>query len=127
MLFLSEGLVSSSSEDFPFSKITSVEFRSKALVLGTILIHASGNAAEITNVDGSIGRRFVDLARQKIARSGPTPKGPAPLRNAVTEVQARDESADHISLLKQLRELHQNGVLSDEEFATKKTEILRRL
>lgn len=127
ILFLFEGMVSSSSEDFPFARITSVEFRSRAIVLGSIVIHASGNAAEISNVDGLRGRTFADKARRAISRGASAPRATVATQPPVPETKAREPVSDPVIILKQLAELHRDGILTDEEFSAKKSEVLRRL
>ncbi|WP_182346472.1 PH domain-containing protein [Tomitella gaofuii] len=121
IVFTFEGIVSSSSEDFPFAKTSSVQWNS-GMLLGTITIFASGNKAEFKNVDKQNGRLFVDLARDRIsAPSQAAPRAEAP------GAPATEGAPDHMAALKQLGELHDAGVLTDEEFAAKKAEILQRL
>ncbi len=190
ILFTFEGVVSSSSEDFPFAKTSSIQWTS-GMLLGSIIIFASGNKAEIKNCDKTNGKLFVDLARDRLAgyaqntaspmyygppQQYPTPQHyptpqqyqhpapqqyqppapqqyqhPAPqpsptpqpqqvpsTRHAMppklTKTQTptvattpAPQTQDPMSSLRQLAELHQAGVLTDQEFTQKKAEILARL
>ncbi len=49
LLFLKDGRLSKTSEDFPLSKISSVQC-STGMMLGKITVFAPGNKAEILNV-----------------------------------------------------------------------------
>lgn len=119
LLFLFEGIMSATSEDFPFAKTSSVQW-SGGVLMGTITIFASGNKAEIKSVNKYDGKAFVDMARNRLS----TPSAPQP--PSVT-VQHATPQVDHMAALRQLGELHQAGVLTDEEFSAKKAEILSRL
>ncbi len=68
VLFMYEAILRKVTEDFPFNKITSIEFRS-GILLGSIIIHASGNFAGITNVDPKHGKMLVNLARERIGQA----------------------------------------------------------
>ncbi len=69
-----------------------------------------------------------DEPRARIADMPATqaPQDPAPIVSA--QVPPSPKSAgDPLALIERLAELHQRGILSDEEFSSKKTELLRRL
>ncbi|MFA5773895.1 MAG: PH domain-containing protein [Ilumatobacteraceae bacterium] len=83
ILFLKEGVVTSKSEDFPLKNISSIQFK-KGLVLGSITIFASGNKAEISNVEKVGGQDFVDLVRQRISSVASSPPG-APLASTAPD------------------------------------------
>lgn len=113
LMFVQDGIMSKSTEDFPYSKISSVSWNS-GLALGTIVVFASGNKAEIKNVAKGDGKAIVDALRERLADS-PTGAAPGP---AAPDVMAQ---------LKQLGELKDAGILSPEEFDAKKQDLLSRL
>ena len=114
LLFVKEGAMSRKSEDFPFEKVNSLQW-SSGLAMGTIIIFAAGNKAEIKNVDKTAGKELADLVRQRIASpSAPTGASAAP-------------SIDVADQLRKLGELRDAGILTDEEFTAKKAENLSRM
>ncbi len=110
LLFVQDGVLSKTTEDFPLSKVSSVQW-SSGLALGTVVVFASGNKAEIKNVQKDDGKAIVDAMRDRLSRAdAPTTAAP-----------------DVAGQLRQLGELRDAGVLTAEEFAAKKAEILARL
>ena len=124
ILFIFEGIVSSSSEDFPFEKTSSVQW-SSGMLLGSITIFASGNKAEIKSVAKPEGKLFVENARNRLSRPG-IDEPPARHRQQPA-AQPAAPPVDHMAALRKLAELHQAGILTDHEFHTKKAEILSRI
>lgn len=116
LLFVQDGFMSKTSEDFPYSKISSVSWGS-GLAMGTITVFASGNKAEIKNVQKEDGKSMVDALRERLADSPAT----APAAPAAAPAN------DIMGQIKQLGELRDAGVLTAEEFDAKKTDLLRRL
>src|SRR3954467_15028693 len=72
LLFLKEGMTKK-TEDFPLERVSSVQW-SSGLTLGTITIFASGNKAEIKQVNKDDGKEMVDHVRQRL--SAPKPSAP---------------------------------------------------
>ena len=66
LLFLVDGMTGSTFEDFPLSKISSVQW-SSGFVQGTLTVYASGNKAEITNVAKPDGPPLADKLRAILA------------------------------------------------------------
>lgn len=115
LLFLRDGVMSQRSEDFPLEKVSSVQWAS-GLLMGAITIFASGNKSEIKNVGKDDGKEIVDIVRARLSAPQPAPMAtPSPTQ------------PDIIGQIRQLGELKDAGVLSEEEFETKKAELLRRL
>lgn len=112
LLFVQEGMMSQTTEDFPLDKISSVQWKS-GVVLGAITVFASGNKAEIKNVNKDDGKEIVDAVRNRL--SAPATPAAAPV------------SADPMEQLKKLGELRAAGVVSDEEFEAKKADLLGRM
>jgi hypothetical protein len=55
LLFVQDGVMSKTTEDFPMEKVSSVEWTS-GMMLGSIVIFASGNKSEIKNVNKDDGK-----------------------------------------------------------------------
>lgn len=119
LLFVKEGRLSRVSEDFPLEKISSVQW-SSGLTQGKITIFVTGNQAEIANVQKDDGKAMVDVIRERLAAHEAT----GHVDEAGAPAGQRDQIMDQ---LRQLGELHDSGVLTNEEFAAKKTELLQRL
>lgn len=113
IMFLKEGIINSKSEDFPLKNVSSIQFK-KGTLFGSITIFASGNKAEIGNLDKVNGQDFVDEVRQRISAVASSPVNAPPAPTA----------PDPLDQLKKLAELRDAGVLTPEEFAVQKTKIL---
>lgn len=117
LLFVQDGIMSKTTEDFPYSKISSVSWNS-GMMLGTVVVFASGNKAEITNVNKDDGKAMVDALRARLADSPSVVAGP---------VATAPGQPDVMEQLKKLGDLRDAGILSEEEFSAKKAELLARL
>jgi hypothetical protein len=116
IIFLKDGWMSKTSEDFPIEKISSVQW-SSGLMLGTLTIFASGNKAEIKNMQKVDGKEMADLVRSRLsggAAAVPSP-APEPAGNPI------------IQQIRELGELRDAGLLSEVEFEAKKAELLKRI
>jgi hypothetical protein len=121
VMFLEEGVMRSRLEDFPYSKVSSVQSQT-AVISGKLQIFASGNKAVIDNVvPKARATEIGDYVRHRIAEphSGAGIHGLRP--------SAPASAQDVTDQLKKLGELRDAGVLTTEEFQTKKTELLARL
>jgi hypothetical protein len=114
LLFIVDGMMSKTSEDFPMSKVSSVGWNS-GMVLGTITIFASGNKAEIKNVSKDNGKEFVDLVRPRLTA------GSMPQQFAPPPAAAAPDVAEQLTRLAALRD---QGILTDEEFTSQKVKLL---
>jgi hypothetical protein len=120
LLFLKDGVMRQVTEDFPLDKVSSVQW-SSGLALGTFTIFASGNKAEIKNMNKKDGKQIADAARECLSnRAHLAPSGPP-----ATSVPGSD--GDVYDQLRKLGELREAGVLTPDEFTTKKQELLNRL
>jgi hypothetical protein len=119
LLFFKEGWVGKTSEDFPRDKVSSVQF-SSGLLLGKITVFASGNKAEIQNVNKDDAKRIVDNMRARLSAPGSE-------REKSTVPASVGAGEDPIAQIQKLGELRDAGVLADEEFESKKAELLSRL
>ncbi|WP_217913263.1 PH domain-containing protein [Miltoncostaea marina] len=116
VIFFDKGLMRSRQEDFPYERISSVQTETK-LMYGRLTIFASGNKAIISKVDpkarvGEIG----DYIRARIS-GGPATPASAP-DQAATSPHDR---------LRKLKDLHEEGLLTDAEYEQKRSAALAEL
>jgi hypothetical protein len=117
LLFVKDGITSKTTEDFLFSRITSVQLKT-GMVMSRRVITVSGNAAEITNVQKDDGQAMADAIRAIIN---------APVAVAEPAAPAAAPQPDVYEQLKKLAELRDAGILSEAEFDTKKAELVSRI
>ena len=126
MIFLDKGLLGQLKvEDFWYDNISSME-STRGIVWGSVTVYSSGNKAVIDKVPKKEIDDFVSAQRNKLAtrnRSAPTPGGPTSTAATLSSSPSHSPLDD----LAKLNELHQNGVLTDEEYAKSKERILRNL
>ncbi|MFJ6020594.1 PH domain-containing protein [Nocardiopsis alba] len=108
LMFLKDGWTSQVTEDFPFEKISSVQW-SAGMLLGKITIFASGNKAVIDQVQKPDGKAMVDAINGIISR------GPAHAPAPAAPVRQVPEPAP-MSSFEMVKELRNRGVLTPEEF-----------
>jgi hypothetical protein len=118
LCFLKDGLLSKTSEDFPLGKISSVQW-SAGMLLGKIIVFASGNKAEIVNVQKTDGKAITDAVRARLSEA------PAPA--AESPAAAATPAPDVYEQLAKLGELRTAGIVTDAEFEAKKAELLSRI
>lgn len=112
LLFVDKGMIFGLKvEDFPYDKITSIQYET-GMLQGKLTIFASGNRAEITNCEKGLVRGFSEYVRARIS-SPQESKAPA-----------TGSSDDVISKLERLAKLKEQGILTDEEFLQQKAKIL---
>ena len=113
LIFVDKGwLVGLRVEDFPYNKISSMQYKT-GFFTGEITVYTSGNKAEIQNVEKEQVRDFCESVRARI--SGPAlsrPASPVP------------GDSDILAKLERLALLKSTGVLDEEEFAQQKQAIL---
>lgn len=112
LVFYAKKLTGHDMEVFPFENISSVE-HGKNLMGNTLRIFTSGNKVEMKWIRQGEFDALLAFVQARIGkRAAPPVSAPA---------------ADPLSMLKQLGELRDAGVVSTEEFEAKKAEILSRL
>lgn len=127
LLFVKDGIMAKTTEDFPWAKVSSIQW-SSGLATGTLIIFASGARAEIKNVNKSDGKALAEAARGRVNGAGAAAAEPAVHAAAPSAQPAVTTSAsDPIEQLRQLGQLRDAGVLTNEEFDAKKAEILARM
>jgi hypothetical protein len=119
LLFLKEGMTKK-TEDFPLEKVSSVQW-SSGIGLGTITIFASGNKAEIKNVNKDNGKEMVDHVRHRLSAPKPSTDSTGGDQGAVAS------AVDIPDQIRKLGELRDSGMVTPEEFEAKKAELLARM
>ncbi|MEV0647924.1 PH domain-containing protein [Phytomonospora sp. NPDC050363] len=142
LLFLVHGRSKQTHEEFPLPRVTAVEWR-PGMLSGEITVAAGEARAEIKGVLKADGVKLVEAARSAVgAYAGmlstdsatppvyaapfvvPPPPPYAP--QAVPAAQAAP-GADPRATLQSLRDWHAEGLITDEEYAAKRAEVLARL
>lgn len=113
--FFRKGALSEKFEPWPIAKISSVDTR-KGLQTYEIKLHTSGDDLELLIPDKLKGEEFTAALQRKLTE---LTSGSPPSPNSV--------GSDPLEQLRKLGELRQAGVVSEEEFATKKAELLAKL
>lgn len=118
VLFYAKRLGGYDLESFPYRNISSFE-SGRSLSGSSVTFFASGNQVRVKMIqpDGAV-TKLVELVRQRMAASS-TPAPAASGKNG--------EAEDVIAQIEQLGKLRDAGVLTEEEFSTKKAEMLARL
>ncbi|QDB80015.1 SHOCT domain-containing protein [Georgenia wutianyii] len=101
------------AETIPTSRISSVESRNKG-IWSVLEIHTSGNVVEF-KADHASGPYLREVILEQVGGGSIVPANTAP---------GAPDAADQ---LKKLAALHKDGILTDEEFNTKKAELLDRM
>lgn len=119
LLFYFHGVMSQQVEDFPYGRISSIQWAG-GLLMGTLTVFASGNKAEIKQVPKAQGKALADALRQRIA-DGDTSSAPRP---AQAPVAPGGDVASRLATLDQLRAV---GAITDEEYQDRRAKILDSL
>ncbi len=118
LLFVFHGLMGQAQEDFPLHLITSVQ-TSSVLNSGELNVTVSGMRSTIRQVIKDDLEALAAAIRQGMAKAQ-TPVSPVPAQVAPTPT-------DPFEQLTKLGQLRDAGLLTDDEFAAKKAEIVARL
>lgn len=120
LIFFKHGVMSQKVEDFPYGKISSVQWQG-GMMMGTLTVFTSGNKAEIKNMPKDIGKAIGDKLRALIAQGttpGAPPAGPA------GPVAAPQGIAERLAVLDQLLAA---GAVTAEEHQERRARILDSL
>lgn len=110
-------------QDYVYGLITKVEHK-VGMVNGHIALRASGDLAELSQVDKQDCERIAQAIRSRTSVSAPSPDGAGPARR---DAGGRGAHRGVLDAIAQLGELRDRGVVSDAEFEAKKAELLGRL
>jgi len=116
VVFLFHGVINKGLEEFRLQQLTSVGMTG-GLMWAAINLTVAGATQSIENVDKTDAKRVVPAIRDAISRAQASP--------VATPVAS--EGPDVIAQIAKLKELHDAGILTDEEFGAKKAELLARL
>lgn len=116
LIFINKGMLFGMKvEDFPYDKISSIQYET-GLFLGKIIIFTSGNKAVIENIDKHQTKDFAEYVRARITRA---------TEHAGLVSRIADKSDDDvISQLERLAKLKEQGILTEDEFQAKKKQLL---
>lgn len=119
LIFIDKGVFSLKVEDFPLNKVSSIQYET-GMLFGKITIFASGNRAEIDQIEKKRTRAFAEYARSKISANSPVEKP-----ETTTPASVAIDSADiMIEKLEKLAALKDRGILTEDEFLIQKKKIL---
>ena len=112
-------------ESFSYRNVSSFE-QGKNMMGHNVTFFASGNKAHMKWIsDLSAMQEFVSTVKGHMGANAVAEQPPPPPR--APEPTGSDDRASVIEAIKQLGELHASGILSDDEFSAKKSELLARL
>jgi hypothetical protein len=112
VVFYAKKMFGYDMEAFSYAAISSIEV-SKGFMGHAVTFFASGNKATLKWISEGDVTTFCSIVKQRIQKN---------------EVNTSTPTSEGIpELIQKLAALHNAGVLSDEEFQTKKTELLSRL
>jgi len=118
VLFLFHGHLRQRKEDLPLRSINSVQTKSGVL-FGEIRIVISGNTAVIDKVVKSDLEPLADVIRNEVSRT----QFPAP----VAPTSSAAPAPDAVEQLIKLGQLRDAKIITEEDFAAKKAELLKRI
>ncbi|MFE7895339.1 SHOCT domain-containing protein [Streptomyces sp. NPDC057412] len=110
------------TEMIPVRTISSVVTKRDGFMFTKVVVVASGNNIDF-RVPHDAAPRIKTLLTDLILGKTPAPDSPS----APAPASAPQPTTTPVEQLRQLAELRDAGILSDEEFTTKKTEILARM
>jgi len=113
LVFIDKGLMSLKVEDFPYDKISSIQY-STGMLMGGIEIYASGNKAEIKNITKDHVKPFAEYVRARIT-------------GAIAHASSPATQDDPVKKLKQIKEMLDAGLIDRAEYNSKKIELLSRM
>lgn len=122
VIFVNKGWVSLKVEDFPYDRISSIEYGT-GLVLGKIIIYSSGNKAVIEQVSKEYVRDFADYVRARSTKASSHASTP-PVAHTTPMSPGVD---DPLSKLERLAKLRDQGAISPEEYDLLKKKLLAEI
>src|SRR5207253_8411907 len=115
LLFVAKGTFSGRMEEFPFDSMSTVQLES-SLLLASLVMSTRGLICRVDSMEKAEAQRIVSKLRARLSR-----------RRSAEPSAAGGDTKQVVTLLKYLGELREVGVLTPDEFRTKKTELLARL
>ena len=123
LLFLEQGRFKDKLEEFPYDRVASISTEKK-LTAGKVKFSISGGGRhEISNVTRK--ERVDEIAGYVRRRISPgTESAPAPLATPMGSAEAPNDVA---ARLRRLEDLKAEGLITDEEFQQKRTDLIQEL
>lgn len=121
LIFLKHGIMSQQVEDFPYGRISSVQW-SGGMLMGTLAVFSSANKAEIKQMPKDAGKALADALRARLA--GSTSGAPAAVAPQAAPAPAGGDIASRLATLDQLRAV---GAITDAEYRDRREKILDSL
>lgn len=112
IVFFAKKLMGYDLESFPYENISSLE-KSKGMMGHSITFFASGNKAKMKWINQGDVDEFTDYVNSKIGKKGSSLNP--------------DKVDDIPSQIRKLSELRDQGILTEDEFTQKKTELLSKM
>ncbi|MEU1330171.1 PH domain-containing protein [Streptomyces sp. NPDC005865] len=123
LVFLKHGVMSQQVEDFPYGRISSVQWTG-GMLMGTLAVFSSGNKAEIKQMPKDAGKALADALRARLAGGAAVAQAAAPAPGAPAPAPAGGDIASRLATLDQLRAA---GAITDEEYRDRREKILDSL
>lgn len=121
VMFVAEGVMNHSFEDFPYDRVTSIR-TNRGMMLAKIVIHSAGTPRVIENMNKGEAEALSAVVRERIeahtrtatnpVQDGPATPPPPPAASLATQ-------------LRELAELRDSGVLTQDEFEVQKARMLQ--
>ena len=112
VVFFAKWLMGYDLESFPLSKISAIEI-SKSLMGKSINMKMPGNTVEIKWIQSGEPNKLVAYVRENMGEETPVRPDPA--------------SEDILAQIQKLAALKDQGILTEDEFTAKKTELLAKM
>lgn len=97
------------SEELPLAKITGISYR-KGLMLGSVIVTAAGNQSIYDGCNNKDAEKFANIVKELLAHA-----------NSTTPASQQPSNLEQIE---KLFEMHQKGMITDDEFAAAKSKLL---
>lgn len=122
LLFVDEGIVRKRLEEFHYSRVSSVQWKS-GMLMSEVKIYASSNVAVIKQITPKErAQEIAGYASRRIAEGSAPPRPTTPAQPQAPS--APELGSDPIEQIKRLAELRDLGAITPEEFEAKKTQLL---
>lgn len=117
LIFIDKGILwGLKVEDFPYDKVSSIQY-STGILTGEIIIYTSGNKAKIDAVEKHECVRFAEHVRARITGISKNQS------KNFSEKNSPSDKDDFLEKLERLAKLKQDGFLTEDEFVTAKKKL----
>jgi len=116
IIYASKFMLSTKTEVFYYNKISHIEYKG-GLLTGAIKLTVGKKVYEFDNLTKDQAKRIVNYVNEQI-------NNPAPKKQPVTVTENKPRTNDSYDDLEKLAKLKDQGIITEEEFAQKKKQIL---